>query len=209
MLRKPLFSGDSQVSAFKFYLHIIWSINIIWNKLHVVTDFRYILLDLVTYNLVKRKYSTQYTTLCVTLWENAILDHVYNPLLRKTITSLPGNDVNKFRRKRGGPDHLWSSNQTKMVKKTKVWVNFIGFVKQKLAKSWHHLIYPPKETRIAYPRLLQPWLNVYLKSLWLVIIAIKIHSHQNHLINDNRFTWVCVNLAYILYTVFAMRTLYD
>ncbi len=34
------------------------------------------------------------------------LDHVYNPLLRKTITSLPGNDVNKFRRKSSGPDHL-------------------------------------------------------------------------------------------------------
>ncbi len=34
------------------------------------------------------------------------LDHVYNPLLRVTTTSLPGYNVNKVGRKSSGPVHL-------------------------------------------------------------------------------------------------------
>ena len=57
------------------------------------------------------------------------LDHVYNPLLEVTTTSLPGYNVNKFRRKSSGPVHLWTSHLTEMTK-AKVWVKlFIGFVK--------------------------------------------------------------------------------
>ena len=34
------------------------------------------------------------------------LDHVYNPLLKLTSMSLPGDNVNKFRRESSGPVHL-------------------------------------------------------------------------------------------------------
>ncbi len=58
-------------------------------------------------------------------------DHMYNPLPTKLIAPLLGNNVNKFCHKRSGPDHLWSSHETKMVK-AKVWVN----VNFKISQSW-------------------------------------------------------------------------
>ncbi len=92
------------------------------------------------------------------------LDHVYNPLLRKTIASLPGNDVNKFRRKSSGPDHLWSSHQTKMVKEAKVWLNFIGFVKHNLFYIFSYCVFTRYGSVIMHMNCQKPFHSLFMQS---------------------------------------------
>ncbi len=95
------------------------------------------------------------------------LDHVYNPLLRKHHTLLPGYNVNKVRGKSSGPtfvislwgfvsDDLFTTSYQNEMTKAKVWVNFSLDLSSK--NQDNHDVYNP--TKWSYSSLVSCCHNV-------------------------------------------------